>query len=192
MAGRLTRLSNRRRLAGRRIAASVVIVTDLPIPLQTIGYEAARFDQVRDALLAAGTRLLIDVRAIAASRRPGFSKRLLAGGLAEAGIQYVHLQRLGTPKDGRDAVRRGDVGTMERIFRAHMEGDRSQAALAEGQALAAGTRACLLCFERDPTHCHRSLVAEMIIGRTCQPIQHLHATIDLPEPVARRPRKTRA
>ena len=157
-------------------------------PLLTIGYEAARFDQVRDALLEAGTRLLLDVRAVAASRRPGFSKRLLAGGLAEAGIDYLHLQPLGTPKEGRDAVRHGDVGTMQRIFRAHMEGDRSQAALGEARALAAETRACLLCFERHPTHCHRTLVAEMIAGDTGQAVHHLHAAIDLPEPKPRRRR----
>lgn len=169
-------------------------MTDLstpPTPLLTIGYESARFDQVREALTGAGTRLLIDVRAIAASRRAGFSKRILAGGLSEAGIDYVHLQPLGTPKDGRDAVRRGDVGTMVRIFQAHMEGDRSQAALQEARALATERRACLLCFERDHTHCHRSLVADMIVGQTGQPVHHLLASIDIPEPVrARRIRKT--
>ena len=166
-----------------------MIETPAGIPLLTIGYEAARFEQVRDALTQAGTRLLIDVRAIAASRRPGFSKRLLAGGLAEAGIDYVHLQPLGTPKDGRDAVRRGDVGTMQRIFSAHMEGDRSQAALGEALALATERRACLLCFERDHSHCHRTLVAEMIVGQSGQAVHHLQATIDLPEPRVRRPRK---
>ncbi|MGI4799989.1 MAG: DUF488 domain-containing protein [Janthinobacterium lividum] len=162
---------------------------DAPPSLLTIGYEAARFDQVRDALGEAGTRLLIDVRAVASSRRPGFSKTLLANGLAEAGIDYLHLRPLGTPKDGRDAVRRGDVGTMQRIFRAHMEGDQSQAALAEARALAVETRACLLCFERDPVHCHRTLVAEMIIGETGQRVRHLHATLDLPEPKPPRSRK---
>ena len=54
-------------------------------PLRTIGYEASTFDRVREALLADGVRLLVDVRAVAASRKPGFSKRLLAAGLAEAG-----------------------------------------------------------------------------------------------------------
>ncbi|WP_419729225.1 DUF488 family protein [Lichenicola sp.] len=163
---------------------------DGPPPLLTIGYESARFDQVRDALSQAGTRLLIDVRAIAASRRAGFSKRILAAGLAEAGIEYVHLQPLGTPKEGREAVRRGDVGTMQRIFEAHMQGDRSQAALQEAHALAIERRACLLCFERDHSHCHRTLVAGMIAGESGQRIQHLVCAIDIPEPAARRPRAT--
>ena len=105
---------------------------DIPA-LRTVGYEAATFPQVRDALLASGVRLLLDVRALPASRKPGFSKRLLAAGLADAGIGYVHLQQLGTPKPGRDAVRRGDVAGMQALFRAHMTADRPQAALAEGR-----------------------------------------------------------
>ena len=157
--------------------------------LLTIGYEAARPDQVRRALLEAGTRLLIDVRAVAASRRAGFSKRLLAGALGEAGIDYLHLQPLGTPKDGRDAVRRGDVGAMRRIFQAHMMGDRSQAALAEARVLVTETHACLLCYERDPAHCHRSLVAGMIAADTGLAVHHLHAVIDLPKPRPTRPRR---
>ena len=146
-----------------------------PRPLYTIGYEASSFDAVRDTLLEAGSTLLIDVRAIAASRRPGFSKRLLAGGLAEAGIGYLHLQPLGTPKPGRDAVRRGDIETMRRIFAAHMQGDRSQAALAEAAEAAMANSACLLCFEREPAHCHRALVADLICTGTAQPVLHLHA-----------------
>ncbi len=146
-------------------------------PIFTIGYEACSFDGVRDALLAAGTRLLIDVRAIAASRRPGFSKRILAGGLAEAGIGYLHLQPLGTPKPGRDAVRRGDILAMQRIFAVHMQGDRPQAALAEARAAALETRACLLCFERDPAHCHRTLVGDLLCSDAgLAPLVHLHAS----------------
>ncbi|WP_428375837.1 DUF488 family protein [Lichenicoccus sp.] len=130
---------------------------------------------MRDALLGAGVGLLIDVRAVAASRRPGFSKRVLAAGLAEAGIGYLHLQPLGTPKPGRDAVRRGDITTMQRIFSMHMRHDRPQAALAEAREAARETRACLLCFERDPAHCHRTLVGAMLCTDTRQPLVHLHA-----------------
>jgi uncharacterized protein (DUF488 family) len=144
-----------------------------PPALRTIGYEATTFDLVRDTLVAAGVRLLVDVRALAASRKAGFSKRLLAAGLAEAGIGYVHLQPLGTPKPGRDAVRRGDVATMQRLFLDHMTGDRPQFALAEAVTLARTTPTCLLCFERDHRTCHRALVAEMVAGETGQAIVHL-------------------
>jgi uncharacterized protein (DUF488 family) len=141
--------------------------------LLTIGYEGCTIDQVLSALREAGVELLIDVRAVPQSRKPGFSKRQLAAGLDERGIRYVHLQGLGTPKPGRDAVRAGHPDRMETIFRAHMEGDRPQAELAQATALAGSARACLLCFEHDPRMCHRRLVAEMITAETGQPVVHL-------------------
>lgn len=147
---------------------------DLHTPdLHTIGYEGATQAQVIDALRQAGVRLLIDVRAVAASRRPGFSKRLLAGSLDAAGIRYLHLQGLGTPKPGRDAARAGRTGEMHRIFRAHMTSDRAQAELAQATAAARAEPVCLLCLERDHQHCHRALVAEMIQGKTGQSVRHL-------------------
>jgi uncharacterized protein (DUF488 family) len=142
-------------------------------PLQTIGYEGTTIDAVLTRLRAAEVALLIDVRAVAASRKPGFSKRQLAAGLDAAGIGYVHLQGLGTPKPGRDAVRAGHPERMVPIFVAHMQGDRAQVELAQAIGLARGVRACLLCFERDHTTCHRRLVAEMIVAETGQEVAHL-------------------
>lgn len=142
--------------------------------LLTIGYEGTTIDAVLDTLVEARVALLIDVRAVAASRKPGFSKRQLAAGLDARGIGYVHLQPLGTPKEGRQAVRAGHPERMEPIFRAHMQGDEPQAALAEATMLAREHRSCLLCFERDPGHCHRRIVAEMITVETGQKVTHLH------------------
>ena len=144
-------------------------------PLCTIGYEGTTIDAVLTRLQGANVRLLIDVRAVAASRKPGFSKRQLAAGLDDVGIGYVHLQQLGTPRPGRDAVRSGHPERMLPIFQAHMRGDRPQAELAQATQLARSTRACLLCFERDHTTCHRALVAELIVAETSQPVMHLAA-----------------
>lgn len=143
------------------------------IPIQTIGYEATTIDRVVKTLRDAGTELLIDVRAVAASRKPGFSKRQLAAALDRAGIAYVHLQGLGTPKPGRDAVRAGHPERMIPIFTEHMRSDRAQAELAQARSLAQERRACLLCYERDHNTCHRRLVAELITEQTGQPIDHL-------------------
>jgi uncharacterized protein (DUF488 family) len=142
--------------------------------LLTIGYEGSTIGAVLDALEQARVGLLIDVRALPQSRKPGFSKRQLAAGLEERGLRYVHLQGLGTPKPGRDAVRAGNIGAMHRIFRAHMESDRAQADLASATDLARSERACLLCFERDHAQCHRSIVAEMIAAETGQQIRNLY------------------
>jgi uncharacterized protein (DUF488 family) len=144
-------------------------------PLHTIGYEGTTVDAVLTSLSAAGVTLLLDVRAVAASRKPGFSKRQLAAGLDAVGIRYVHLQGLGTPKPGRDAVRAGHPERMVPIFLAHMQGDRAQAELAQAIGLARTNRACLLCFERDHTTCHRRLVAEMVIADTGQDVVHMAA-----------------
>jgi uncharacterized protein (DUF488 family) len=141
--------------------------------LATIGYEGSTIDAVVAQLRDAEVVLLIDVRAVPQSRKPGFSKRQLAASLDQAGIAYVHLQALGTPKPGRDAVRAGHPERMEVIFREHMKSDRSQAELAQAKQLVRERNACLLCFERDHNTCHRRLVAEMIVAETRQTVLHL-------------------
>ncbi len=130
--------------------------------LFTIGYEGSIVDAVVASLRGAGVTHLLDVRALPQSRKPGFSKRLLGGTLEAAGIRYTHLGGLGTPKAGRDAVRHGDVAAMHRIFRARMEEPDARLDLARAAEIAAREPACLLCFERDHTHCHRQIVADML------------------------------
>jgi uncharacterized protein (DUF488 family) len=147
--------------------------TSTPPPLHTIGYEGTTAEAVLGSLRRAGVTLLLDVRAVAASRKPGFSKRQLAAGLDAVGIGYLHLQGLGTPKAGRDAVRAGHPERMVPIYMEHMRGDRAQAELAQAIGLARESRACLLCFERDHRTCHRRLVAEMISAETGQAVVHL-------------------
>lgn len=146
--------------------------------LMTIGYEGTTSAEVLSLLRRSNVQLLIDVRAIASSRKPGFSKTLLAAGLQAEGIGYLHLQGLGTPKEGRQAVRAGQPQKMKAIFAEHMKSDRSQAELAHAVQLARTQRCCLLCFERDHTTCHRSILAEAIHSATGQPVAHL--TVDLP------------
>lgn len=130
--------------------------------LATIGYEQATQAQVIDRLKAAGVKVLIDVRAVAASRRAGFSKTLLAASLEEAGIEYVHLRALGTPKPGRDAARAGRTAEMRAIYERHLETPEAQAELARAAAIASEKKSALLCFEAQAGHCHRAIVAERL------------------------------
>lgn len=136
----------------------------------TIGYERATPAGLMATLKGAGTQLLVDVRALANSRRPGFAKGALSAALEEAGIGYLHLRALGTPAEGRQAVRSGRPEVMRRIFAAHLAGTEAQAALANLADLARRQRVCLLCLEDDPRHCHRTLVAEAV----GLPVTHLH------------------
>src|ERR1700760_1415518 len=89
--------------------------------LFTIGYEQTPAKAVLDELEGAGVKLLVDVRAVASSRRPGFSKSQLAAGLDERGISYLHLRGLGTPKEGREAARGGKFDLMHRIYSKHLK-----------------------------------------------------------------------
>ena len=130
------------------------------IPLATIGYESAPQARVIDTLKAAGVEVLIDVRAVAASRRAGFSKGLLSSSLNDAGIDYIHLRELGTPKEGRMAARKGKTAVMREIFEAHMAEPAAQLQLAQAIEIAKGRKAALLCYEADHRGCHRSIVVE--------------------------------
>ncbi|NIJ29262.1 uncharacterized protein (DUF488 family) [Sphingomonas insulae] len=130
--------------------------------IYTIGYEATTMADFLAALQAAGVARVIDVRALPLSRRPGFSKSGLAASLAEAGIDYVHLKALGTPKRGRDAAKKGDVATLEAVYDDQLALPEAQAAAAIMLGLAAEKPSALLCYERDPRHCHRTLLLDAV------------------------------
>ncbi|UYY58928.1 DUF488 family protein [Sphingomonas sp. S2-65] len=126
----------------------------------TIGYEATTMADFIAALQRAGVERVIDVRALPLSRRPGFSKNVLAATLKEAGIEYVHLKHLGTPKPGRDAAKRGDVATLRAVYDTQLGLPEAQAEAARMRMLAGEKPSALLCFEREPGHCHRTLLLQ--------------------------------
>jgi len=130
----------------------------------TIGYEGATQDTLLAALQAAGVTRVIDVRAVPLSRKPGFSKNVLRAGLAEAGIDYVHLKALGTPPAGREAARKGRHAEMARIYAGQLELPEAVAAAAEMIEFAAERPSALLCFERDPAACHRTVLLAAVAG----------------------------
>lgn len=131
--------------------------------IYTIGYEGATQGEVIAALSAAGVELLADVRAVPLSRRPGFSKNILAAGLQEAGIGYVGLKALGTPPEGREAARKHDHATLARVYAGQLELPEALAQAAQLRDLAAEKRVALLCFEKEPGGCHRRLLADSVL-----------------------------
>lgn len=126
--------------------------------IYTIGYEATTQDEFLSALKQAGVERVIDVRAVPNSRRPGFSKTPLRNALAEAGIDYVHLRALGTPADGRAAARAGRHSDLQRIYSGQLELPEAIAQSAMMVELAKEKPSALLCYERDPAGCHRTLL----------------------------------
>ena len=136
------------------------------VPLFTVGYEQAKPAAVMHELKHAKIDLVVDTRAVAASRRPGFSKRQLAAALAEEGIGYVHLQKLGTPAEGRQAARAGDYDRLWKIYDKRIQKPEAQEALGELLALIKSKkRITLLCYCRDPKACHRSRIVANVKKR---------------------------
>jgi uncharacterized protein (DUF488 family) len=144
------------------------------LELATVGYQGATVHTFLRSLDDAGIELLVDVRAVASSRRPGFAKSALAANLQGAGIDYLHLRDLGTPAPGRAAARAGRHAEMRRIYLAHLKTPAARAALdALADIVRSGRRVCLLCFEAEAEHCHRALVADALSALVPVRITHL-------------------
>lgn len=126
----------------------------------TIGYEGTTVPEFIAALKEAGVSRVIDVRAVPNSRRPGFSKTPLRNALAEEGIEYVHLRALGTPADGRAAARAGRIEDLKRIYAGQLELPEAMAEAGQMVALASEKPSALLCYEREPGGCHRTLLLQ--------------------------------
>ena len=141
----------------------------------TIGYEGASLCDFIRTLMEVGVAPSSAVlfRELPQSRRPGFSKRVLSEALHAAGISYSHCKQLGDPKHGRAAARRGDLDEFRMIFEAHLDLAASREALEEAARTVTRAPTALLCYERDPKHCHRSLVAKRLLGLRLLQVQHL-------------------
>jgi len=151
--------------------------------IYTVGYEGTDIDRFVETLKAVGVRRLADVRAVAVSRKKGFSKRKLAERLEAEGIEYLHLIDLGDPKPGREAARAGRHEEFVKIYSEHLATDKAQAALSRLVECVAEEATCLLCFERDPKTCHRLIVADSVIQSLGWRMFHIFA--DEPEKYVR-------
>jgi uncharacterized protein (DUF488 family) len=134
-------------------------------PLSTIGYEGKTQAEFLDELKAAGVALLVDVRAVAASRRPGFSKTALGNAVREQGIDYLHLRPLGTPAAGREAARKGRIAEMRAIYAEQLETPEALLAMEQLLAEAGEHHVALLCYEKGAPCCHRAMLAERMLER---------------------------
>ena len=144
--------------------------------LFTIGYERAALAGFVAALKSAGVATLVDVRDRPWSQRPEFRRDALRRHLLEAGIGYVHIRALGNPKEGRDAAKQGDVETYRRHMDERLASADGQAGLVKAGELAREGPICLMCYERDPAHCHRSRVANVLVARGLGAPGHLFAS----------------
>jgi uncharacterized protein (DUF488 family) len=141
--------------------------------IHTVGYEKSELHAYIERLRLAKVEVLVDVRERPISRKKGFSKKALAEAVQLAGIEYVHVQALGDPKEGRDAARAGQHKLFVKIFSTHMTTDVARTALSALASDIAGRNVCLTCFERDHECCHRAIVADELAVLTGGVVKHL-------------------
>lgn len=156
--------------------------------LYTIGYEGADIGPFIDTLVACKVEQVLDIRDVPVSRKPGFSKSSLKAALGARDIEYFHLKALGDPKPGRNAMRRGDYATFVKIFMDHLASETAQDALRDAVARASSQISVLLCFERSPQGCHRTIVANEMKGFGGFEVRNIgvnaHSELAKPERVA--------
>lgn len=139
--------------------------------LYTIGYEGADLHDFIATLKANKVGTLLDVRELPISRRKGFSKAALQSALLSEGINYRHERSLGSPKTIRHQLHSdGDYVQFFRSFTNYLE---SQTPLLERLATEIKGGVALMCFERDPATCHRSVVAKQLQTITSLSVKHL-------------------
>lgn len=145
-------------------------------PVFTLGYQMRSIDEYIAELQEADVNLVVDVRETPWSYKRGFSKKQLEQALAEAGIEYLHLKFAGNPKKIRSAATSHSA-----CLSAYDRHIQSQPALVERFAgylsewARSGVKACLLCYERHPDDCHRTVLlnrALEVLGRSVD-VQHL-------------------
>lgn len=143
-------------------------------PIFTIGYEKRSIGDVIWLLQSRGVGRVIDVRLTPWSRRPEFSKKRLCSALEAAGIAYEHMGGLGNPPPIRDIYLAGDAEAGHRRFREHLNNGAS-AAVDDLMHVVDEQSVALLCLERDPHPCHRSVVAAVTAERLPgdHPVFHL-------------------
>lgn len=134
----------------------------------TLGYQGRSAEELVALLREKGVERLVDVRQVALSRKRGFSKTPLRERLEDAGLEYLHLPELGNPRELREA----DLSREEfrRRYLGHLQGEE---AMVEALYLLVQQKStALMCYERDPAECHRTILAEELERRGAR-VEHL-------------------
>jgi uncharacterized protein (DUF488 family) len=144
----------------------------------TVGYQKRSAEELVAELVAAGVDIVLDVRETPWSHQSSFSKGPLTTLLHDAGIAYSHAWFAGNPKENR-ATAKSHRECLDRYAAYLDEVPDVVSMFAEvlDDCMAEGLRVCLLCYERHPDDCHRTIILnrwqEMFGGPAI--VQHLAA-----------------
>lgn len=132
-------------------------------PIKTIGHSTHAIERFVDLLKAGGVETLVDVRSTPYSRRfPQFGRERLAKTLAESGIGYLFAGAALSGKSGAS-------------YEASAARPEFRDALGELIAHAGDRTLCLMCAEKEPLDCHRTVLVSRRLAERGVEIEHLLA-----------------
>ncbi len=139
----------------------------------TIGHSAHPFDTFHTLLAAHAITAVADVRSAPYSRHaPQYCKDALQRALGDAGISYVFLgQQLGA-RTNDEACYEGDKVSYQRLAQTRTFRDGIKRVL-DG---AGRYRIALMCAERDPVDCHRTILVAKALTERGVGIVHILST----------------
>jgi uncharacterized protein (DUF488 family) len=150
--------------------------------IHTLGHSTRPIGEFIDLLRRYGIEVLVDIRTVPGSRRnPQFGQASLEQSLADAGIRYVHMKRLGgLRRTSADSINLGWRNASFRGFADYMQSQEFSEAVAELATLAAHEHTAIMCAEAVPWRCHRSLVGDALLVRGVNVIDVLSETSSKP------------
>lgn len=133
--------------------------------LFTIGYEGIDQSQFLSWLSNYKINVVADVRDLPLSRKKGFSKTALSDLLNKNKIDYINYRELGAPKELRSYLfQTKDYKTYFKKYKSIVS--KNLAAIDTIlDTIKDGKNVVLLCYEKDPATCHRSVVADEVKKR---------------------------
>lgn len=149
--------------------------------LFTVGYEGTDIQDFTTSLKKQGVRSVADVRKNPVSRKRGFSKRLLAGALAEVGIEYLHLPGLGVPTEWRKLAK-AEIITRKKMFSDYVKKilPKQTEDIELLRKLMKKKGLALLCYEADAHDCHRSFVVDAMVKSQKEKIKIVNLEVQQP------------
>jgi uncharacterized protein (DUF488 family) len=138
----------------------------------TIGHSNHSARRFIDLLRGAGIECVADVRSTPLSRRnPQFSQKALAASLKDAGIEYWFLgDALGARPKDPDCWDDGKV-SYARIAASAAFQEAIHALIDESHA----KRIALMCAEKEPLDCHRTILVGRALAQRDTELGHIHA-----------------
>jgi uncharacterized protein (DUF488 family) len=140
--------------------------------IYTIGHSNHAAVRFIDLLQGAGIDCVADVRSTPFSRRnPQFSQRALAASLKDAGIEYWFLgDALGARPKDPGCWEDGKV-SYARIAASTAFQEAIHVLIEESHA----KRIALMCAEKEPLDCHRTILVGRALAQRAAELAHIHA-----------------